>query len=59
MGCRLGRGTNHLIQHSYLLTLYPSLLPSAALDGQQVDGTAMLDPQTHSIDGKTLQYAFI
>lgn len=46
MGCRLGRGTNHLISHSYLLTLYPSLLPSAALDGQQVDGTAMLDPQT-------------
>ncbi len=59
MGCCLGRGINHLIPHSHFLTLYPSLLQSAALDGQQVDGTAMLDPQTHLIDGKTLQYVYI
>lgn len=47
MGCHLDRGINHLVPHSSLLTLYTSLLQSAALDGQQVDGTATLHPQTH------------
>jgi hypothetical protein len=49
----------HLTPHSYLLTLHPSLLQSAALDGQQVDGTPMLDPQAHLIDReKLLLYIF-
>ena len=59
MGCRLGHGINRLIPHSYLLTLYPSMLQSAALDGQQMDGRVMLDPQTHLIDGKTLMYVYM
>ena len=59
MGCRVGRGINRLIPHSHLLALYPSLLQSAALDGQQMDGTVMPDLQTHLIDGKTLQYIYM
>lgn len=35
------------------------MLQSAALDGQQMDGRVMLDPQTHLIDGKTLMYVYM